>query len=291
MNDFPIDKKKNPEQNDIEILNFGPLRIERRGRFIRMSSHWDEKDHQEFLKKIAKEQPTLKSRIDREIQELRSLLTQHDSLELLSPVTTYNLINNQDTDSYGNFKGQPLIEFALNLALSDEYPEKPKKLTSSITQQVIDSARNIIRDVWTYFGFEFAEKKREQIEEKLRYLSILRHLVVRGKAYQDHYLDTTRELFQPLNDFFKKHWGYEVIDFINVVKEVFQQISNNLNSHAEAYRCQAKDLHDLFIKFTSDKDLNRLKNFNNFREQFNELPEVKKSRVKFLELEDIRDSA
>jgi hypothetical protein len=268
-------------REDVEILHLGPVTVERRGRFVTISSHWDEQNHKAFLDEIAKKRPDLKSKIGGEIRELRNLLTKHDSLEILSPVATYNLVGGEDMDAEGNMKGQPLVELALSLALSAPYPEQPKKPDVATAPLVINSARSIIMETMTYFACELAEKKRPKIEETLRFESILTHLLVRGKTYQHHYLDTVRELFEPVDSFFNKHWRCSVQDFISLVKETLTQISSNVNRERDTFRAALEPLHQLFKDFSDRHRPDEFKNLDDIRKRFNALPEVQKQTAEF----------
>jgi len=66
-----------------EVLQYGPLRIERCGRFVRFSNNSSPEQHAEILRLMAEENKKVLSEFPGEVAKLQSLITKHDPVELM----------------------------------------------------------------------------------------------------------------------------------------------------------------------------------------------------------------
>jgi hypothetical protein len=65
----PKQKKDKLNPNDYEGYQYGPLILERYGKYVKISSDWQPQEHKEYLENIKSNQPKFKSDIDNKIQD------------------------------------------------------------------------------------------------------------------------------------------------------------------------------------------------------------------------------
>jgi hypothetical protein len=84
-------KKIKINPNNYEGYTYGPVKVERVGRVVKVSSHWEPGQFEKFKERIKNERPKFKKAIDRKIDEVLSLIRQFEPLELLASASIKNL--------------------------------------------------------------------------------------------------------------------------------------------------------------------------------------------------------
>ncbi len=70
--------------------SYGPLKLERFGRIVSISSDWKPGQHEKFMQRTRGKRPQHKKEIDQKITQLLRLIEQFEPLELLSTVSATN---------------------------------------------------------------------------------------------------------------------------------------------------------------------------------------------------------
>ena len=71
---------------DYSIDRYGPLILERRGRFLSLRSEWDPKEFEEYIARVKANREPFREEIKVEIAELLALIERYNPLELLSVI-------------------------------------------------------------------------------------------------------------------------------------------------------------------------------------------------------------
>ena len=154
-------KDRTDDHQDYEGVRYGPITMERHGRFMRMSSEWSEIEREEFLQNMKAQRPILKEKINQDISELLSLIKQVNPLSLLAMISLDCMIDPETFSEMGYGPRDAYAEYAQSLILGcDEFASD-----SCITKNAFDKANALIKEIFDnliwYFGSEFAEDNDE----------------------------------------------------------------------------------------------------------------------------------
>src|SRR5665648_1013081 len=114
-------KKKNIKinPNNYEGYTYGPVKVERVGRVVKVSSNWELGQFKKFKERVKNERPKFKKVIDRKIDEVLSLIRQFEPFELLASTSIKNLF--ADPEEYykevTHKRNECYTEYALALVL------------------------------------------------------------------------------------------------------------------------------------------------------------------------------
>lgn len=274
-------KKRKSNPKDYESYSYGPFKLERSGRFVRMSSNWAEGEHEKYMAKVKELRPNLKKDIDEKIEKMISLINQYDPLEFLTVIATRNCFVDPEEYTESTHEGREcFVEFALSLVLSQKRksgtPHAPKEAIDEFMKLVSEIMNNVL---W-YFGSEVAEGKRSKIEEEIRFTMIGWYLYVRGDSYQEHHVEMIREIFSPHNDFFKQHYALECDKLISALQHISDQPAINLREQAEVMLLM-KEMHELFKKFADEKGADTFTSIEDMKKQYFSSPDVQEKKVEF----------
>ncbi len=272
-------KKINPE--NYEGYSYGPLKLERIGRVVRMSSHWEQKEFEEYKEKVKKERPNFKKAIDEKIIELIALVNQYEPLELLSTISVKNCFADPETYTESTYEGREcFVEFALSLILSQDRKKNMPHATKEAIDEFLKLVSEVMDNVLWYFGSEAAEAKRSKIEDEIRFSMLGRYLYIRGDSYPEHHIEMIREIFQPYNDFFKQYYGFECNELISIIQRISDQPAVNLHEYTEVIALMM-EMHELFKKFVDAKGTDFFSSIEDMKKQYFALPEVQKKKAEF----------
>jgi len=103
-------KQKKPKvkavSDDYEVAQYGPLRLERSGRFVRMSSHWEPGEFEKHIELLKANRQPLREEINSKIKELVALFEQYSPLELLSAFTPKHVFADPETFTESTHEGK-----------------------------------------------------------------------------------------------------------------------------------------------------------------------------------------
>ncbi len=262
-----------------EVYDNGPVKIERIGRSIKFSSNWKPEEFKAFQDKLKENRPKVREEIDKKIKEVLSILHQYNPLELLPIVFLKNsfFLHNQSSE-VGIEKNETFIEYALSLTLSQKYDNNFSPITAEISDKFNELLSSIFKDVLWYFCTEAVGiEKKDKDKERLKYISRMRFLIVRGDSIPEHHEVMIGEIFSKHNDFFQEKYGLSINQILVGMKEIENQIINNLINEKKFWD-KARELHDLFKDFTSKNSIEGYQTFDDYMKKYEELPEVLEKR-------------
>lgn len=277
-------KKSKINPSDYEGFSYGPLKVERIGRFVRMSSHWEPGQFEKFKERVRSRRTKFKEAIDKKIGEALSLVEQFEPLEVLASVSAKNCFTDPEEYKETTYEGRECyVEYAQSLVLS----QKRKKGLPHATEEAIDKFNillaEIYNDVLWYFGSEVVEDKRNKVEEEFRFTSISRYLFVRGDSFLEHHIDMIRDIFRSHESFFEKYYGFDSGQVISAIQEIEEQLLNNLWQQIEIMSL-LHELHELFKEFVDKEDLDSFSSIDDCRKKYLALPIVQEKKKRLDEI-------
>lgn len=274
-------KKKNKiHPRDYEGYTYGPLKVERMGRAVQISSHWEPGRFEEFKEKVRSERPKFKEAIDKKIGEAVSLIGQFEPLELLWSVSAKNCFSDPEEYKEATHEGRECyVEYAQSLILSQNRKEGLPQATEEAIDKFNSLLAEIYDDVLWYFGSEVTEGKWNKVEEELRFTSILRYLFDRGDSYPEHHLEMMRDIFRSQDVFFEKHYDFNSGQVISAIQEIEKQLLSNLWQQTEIMSL-LHDLHELFKEFVDKEGLDGFSSIDDCRNKYLALPNVREKKKK-----------
>lgn len=283
---------KNPgkariKQKDYEGFQYGPLRVERLGRFIHLSSQWETGDYIKFINSVKSKRPGIESEINSKIQELLTIIEQNNPIDLLTTISYKNCLADPEEYQESTHKGfECYVEFALSLITGHLKPGSGKQTTNESIKHFAKLISDIFEYLKIYYATESIDKKRERIEQEVRFFSILRYIFCRGDSYIEHHLDLINTLFKPHDTFLKKHFGMTTFEIISGIQEIVTQINHNFDILCKGAINIIK-LHEIFIKYIDDEDTDNFLDVEEYIDKFKSLPEVIKEQQKLIHLQEM----
>lgn len=265
-------KKIRIDPKHYECYRYGPLKLERIGRTVLISSDWEPKEFEKWKREIKSRRSDLKKEVDRKIEKILSLIEEFDPLELLATVAARNSFGDPEKYRESTYEGaECYIEYAESLILSQKWNPKAKHATSKVINQFNKLIEEVFRAVMWYFGTEQLESKLTEIEQSLRFTSISRYLFVRGDSYPEHHFEMIQDIFKDHDIFLEKCCGFNSCKVIRCIQEIETQLNNNINQHSEAMAL-VHELHELFKEFSDEVSVESFSSVDDIRRQYLDIP-------------------
>lgn len=224
--------KINPK--NYEGYRYGPIRLERFGRNILISSDCKPEQFERHIQRARSKRPQLKKEIDQKIAKLLLLIKQFEPLELLSTVSTRNCFADPEEYRQSTYERKECyVEYAQSLVLGQKRKPRVKPATKEAIEQFNSLIAEIFDDVLWYFGSEFTEGKLSKIEEELRFMSISKYLFIRGDSFREHHFEMIKGIFKDHDIFLKKHYGFDSDEVIAGIQDIEKQLLNNVRQETE----------------------------------------------------------
>lgn len=126
---------------------------------------------------------------------------------------------------------ETILEYAMSIALSS--PNTSKLIP---IQEDIDDVYNKLLRIKTNFVLynlsELASSNEIESDQRLRSLTMIDTMSVRGDGYYNHILEIYNEMFRPFNEFLKQYYSFDSKDIINALTKldslVYSKISNTI---------------------------------------------------------------
>lgn len=235
-----------------ESFTAGPMTISRAGRYVQITSNWPRGEHEKFKRRAREERPKLKERIDAAVARLAEIVQQYDPVPLIRTLYLKNGVLDAESYSEPTFEGsEAYVEYLQSLAVA-----VPEMGTAPPTDAVFDELDRLITEVFEnvqwYFHFEFTEEKRKEWEYRVRFMSIMRFLKLRGASMEEHHRDLIRDLFSEHDDFLKRTIGLTTDQIVAAVDEIERQFLDALNTQRESI-IKALHLHAGFRAFVEQR--------------------------------------
>jgi len=279
-------RKRRKKREDYEAYQYGPLRLERHGRYVAMSTRWKPGEYEKHINFIKSKRPELRTEINAKIQELLKIIEENDPFELLAIISHKNCFTDPEKYRESTHEGRECyVEYALSLITSHNKHGFGKHSTEESIQKFNVLITDIFKDLLWYYVTEVTETERDRDEDELRYLSMLRYLFIRGDSFPEHHLDLIKDLFKPHNAFLKRNFGLNIDEIIAGIQEIEAQVLRNVNSLIKSM-LDLKEHHEIFKKFVDEKGVESFSSLDECMEQFRSLPEIQKRQQEIEQLQD-----
>jgi hypothetical protein len=243
--------KNRRNQKYDEVLEYGPIKIARKGRYVFFSPNIQEEHLEKVLQNANNTLPKLKSDLAQGFKEIEKLITDRfDPLDVLAYISAYNLMADPETYSESSFKGKQLFpEIIQNIILKnrlDVYECKgdPKDITQ------IGKLLDVLypKLIWSIIYETMLRRDITQAEKDVLFYVTNHFLIVRGAAYSQHYKEISVELFSEINDMLKRK-NFTIEEYWLSVQEIDKQINDNYNHPIKALL----EEHRRFIEFSKEE--------------------------------------
>lgn len=277
-------KTKKPEFSYYEGYNYGPIKLERIGRNVLISSKWQPEQFKRHIQRVKKGRPKLRGKIEQKIGEILTLIQKFDPLAMLASVSATNCFG--DPEEYREVTHKELecyAEYAQSLILGNKCKECTKQLTKEAIEHFNNLITEIHNDILWYFISEVTEHKRDPIEEELRNMSIQRYLFMRGDSYLEHHIDMVASILREHDDFLKHHYSFTYAEIEAGIQHILKQLNENMQQQSMIMSL-LHELHELFKEFADRENSNKYSSFEEYRKKYLSLPAVQKKKEKLDEL-------
>lgn len=271
-----------------EVEQYGPLKLERLGRYVRLSSDWEPGEFEKHIENVKEHQEPFKKEINEKIRELITIVEQYDPLELLSTVAVRNVFADAEAFSESTHKGkEAYIEYALSIALSVKNPNLGIHATKDAIERFNALIDEIFNSVPWYFAVDGLDEGNDT-KRGLRFKSLLSFLMLRGDSYPVHHIDLVKGLFETHDNFFSGNYGFNVSQVISWVGEIEAQSLTAFNRYGE-FTAKMHEMYQQFVRFTEEHKIDTSVSMEECMVIYNSLPEVQSKRKELEELHEKLD--
>jgi len=261
-----MSKKKKSQKVDYEVFNYGPIKMEKIGREINISTNWRKKPQfEEYREQVAENRSNLKIEIDTKIKELVEIIKNNDPFSLLVFMFAKNCFIDFESYKESSHEGyECFVEYSQSLILSQDFQFRPKIITDETIEKYEKLINEMIPDVFWFFGSDPRINKKNHLENELRIQCLLQYLFVRGDSYPKHYIEMISEHYKEYNDFYENNFGLDSNHIIANFLEIKQQISSNLN-----HEIKNKDMEKLLVNGKFDQFNSKVKSLFEVKQNAN----------------------
>jgi len=268
---------------DYSVERYGPLILERSGRFLGLRSDWDPHEHEEYIARVREHREPFRQDINAIIKEVSDIAEQNSPLELLAALALHNAFADPETYRETTHEGkESYVEYALSIALSISKPNMESHPSKEVFSRFNDLIAKIFNDVHWFFATEQLEHD-DKTKHDLRYLSIMRYLLVRGDSYQDHHLDLVNGLFTPHDEFFLTHYGFRVEDVLRWIERIEDQVQAAFYREA-TFMSKLVETREIFNRFLDEMGAESFSTMDDCVAAYDALPEVQIKKQELKEL-------
>jgi len=235
-----------------ESFTAGPVTVSRAGRYLQIKSNWPPGQHEKMKQRAREERPKLKEKIDADVAHLLEIVQHYDPVPLIKTLYLKNGVLDAESYSEPTFEGsEAYVEYLQSLAVA-----VPQMGTAAPTDAAFDEMDGLVTRVFEnvqwYFHLEFTEEKRKEWEYRVRFMSIVRFLKLRGASIEEHHRDLVRDLFSQHDDFLMRTIGFTTDQIIAAFDEIERQFIEALNAQRESI-VTARVVHARFRKFVDER--------------------------------------
>jgi hypothetical protein len=279
--------KPDRKPKDYEGFQYGPFRVERHGRYVAMSTHWKPGEYEKHIENIKSKRPELKDNINTKIQELLTIIEQNDPFELLSTISYKNCLTDPEQYRESTYEGRECyVEYALSIISAHNKHGFDRHADEATIERFNQLISEILNHVMWYYITEAVEKKRDLVEEELRFQSIMRYMFIRGDSFSEHHIDLMKDIFKPHDGFLKKHYGLTTDEIISGIEEIEHQVVKKANDLISGL-VNVKKCQGLFEKFVDEKGVENFQSIEECFKAFRCLPEVQEKQQEFEGLKEV----
>lgn len=208
-----------------EVLQYGPLRIERCGRFVRFSNNSSPEQHAEILRLSAEENKKVLLEFPGEVARLQSLITKHDPVELMHRATYMVLplfMKYSFENEYGSEETRylPALEYIQYLIARTSQNTDKKGVTEEEWNEIWGQVMKIMTLTQTFlFTRKTSANPPSEIDELRFFLDGMR-LGIRVHQYPFFLKQYWKNSLTPYERWIKEVYGTDVDNIIKGLSEI-----------------------------------------------------------------------
>jgi hypothetical protein len=245
-------KRKNhkPQRHQtVEVLEAGPLRFERQGRFIRMQNQLPADKLNEVREALARERDGIPAQIHALANEISDLIQPFNSFDVLAWFGFFHMAQDPETYRESSHKGVAAdVEYLNMMVLRGPYREGTIAYPEPSRVTAIQERLTKIREMAMQFhatldlGREAADQDQEREIVHLRMQQKLHELMVRVPAYPHHAEEVLRGLFDPFAGELVDAIGFSCVDALAIIRAISNHIQVSLTERLRRASIAARDI-------------------------------------------------
>ena len=279
---------KSGKRTPDDVINYGPLRIERYGRFIRFSNKSTPKEHAAFLESSKEQHKKTLDELGREIPMLQDLIKKYDPVEIMHRATYMLLPLFMKYNSESEFNHEesyylPTVEYLQYLIARTDLKTTGAKLSEAEWEEIWKQATKIMKLAREYiFTRKTLTVPPNEIDE-LRFFLDSRRLAVRVRRYPIFLADYLKTSLIPYGQWIKEIYGVDVDEIIKGLRKIDDyQRTGVLNRYRDAMNAEKAFADKLREKGyavdpgASEKEIERTREaftLSEFKDQYAQLQE------------------
>lgn len=210
-----------------ESFAFGPVRIERYGRFLRFSNRSTPEEHEAFLKRSEETNKHVFKQLEDEVPALQRLVERFDPIELLHRAA-YELlplfIKYRSENEYSPEEGfsLPAVEYLQYLVARANPNTDGRRPSEEEWKEVWEKALQVLQLTQTYLFTRKTLASPPSETDELRFLLDSRRLAVRVRRYPNFLADYLTTSLAPYEQWLKEIYGVgsdELIEGLKTIEE------------------------------------------------------------------------
>jgi SEC-C motif len=241
--------------------------FKRAGRYVEITSRWPEGKHEEFKARALEERSNLKEAAETAAHQALDILRKFNPVQLIGHVFIDNAVLDPESYQETSFEGsEAYIEYAQSLALAVRDPGTESPNTTAV-KEFASRIEEVFENTRWYFSLEFTEGKHTDWEYRIRFMSVLRFLQLRGSSIYEHQRDLIIDLFSEHDEFLLRHVGFTTQQILAACDAIEQQVMTRLRESRAGFMV-AKALHMRFREFVATRDPDGTINIRTLLEEF-----------------------
>ncbi|MDY3522018.1 hypothetical protein PG614_10285 [Riemerella anatipestifer] len=215
-------KKKKPQKgkkgnSNYEEFKGNGIKMYRQGRNIFVKTNRTEEEQKQLVENIKKNRPQILESIKESVKKITEIFSNYNNFQLLGGLC-YNLFVNHDNPE-DDGASHLIVEYgqSFSTAIKGNPKESP---TSEVLNELIGLLFTTRQIYNQYIMTEFVDGKYSEIENHLRFKTILESLYMRGDGYTQHVYQIFKELFAGHDDFLQKHYGFNSNDILETILQL-----------------------------------------------------------------------
>jgi hypothetical protein len=241
------------QEDEFDEVLYGPwFTMARKGRFIYLDTSRTEEEHREILETLASSKDELAQDIERQIEELESILRQYEPFDIISNISLANSILDPETYKEYEQEGSPAFtEYVALLYLAEPYETYAERDLQPIPGAVLEDIQSRVRTLFTNQIFYLVVKDIDPAQtgpldllSELRFKTLSRSLIVRFPAYHHHLVDLLTDLFGPLQDDLEHTLGFSIDDALALSEAVGALVAHRFTERREEATNSRRDLQE-----------------------------------------------
>ncbi len=217
-------------------FSMGPISLTRSGNQLLLRSTMTQDEFEDLHAGLRAERPQLQERINRSIDHILELLSSHDPLSLIGPVTFAIEVIGDGREDVEHNRTYADVEYLHSLAAAQEWPNDAPEAEPSTIREMFDTLDQLNQDLLWFYVSEAALDRDPRATLEVRYRLITNSLRVRGEGYWPIMTSIWSGLFASQSDFLMGHYGFDFSDLLRFVESCRTSLSKRATEAMDSVR-------------------------------------------------------